>query len=605
MLTVPSSSLDANDDINRTHKENREANRESLGSLHDVQPGVKNIEAISQTWTQSSLISAYIGIFLLAFFTSLEAQTTINLTVYATSAFKLHSLVSTVLVVQNVVNAVAQPPMAMFANVFGRFEAFTFSVFLYILGYIQMAGSNGVRAFASAQIFYSAGSTGIRILTQIFVADTSDLLNRALFSSLPDVPFLITVWAGPPLASNLLSHTTWRWGYGIWTIVLPVAFLPLALTLLLNMRKAAKLCLLPVSPWKGQTIVGGAKTLWYELDILGLLLLSAAISLILLPLTLASKAKDGWHNASIIVMAVIGCVCLVIFPFWEINSKLAPQPFLSFRILTNRTVLAGCAIAFFYFAVFYTSIYPYFNSYLQVVQSDSVTAAGHITQTFSFTSTVSSVIISLAIKYSYHYKYYITTGAAIYLLGIGLMIRYRVEGSSTAQIVGTQIAVGIGGGMVNVPAQLGVQASVLHGDVAAATTIFLTVAEIGGAVGGAVSGAVWGANIPKKLALYLPPEAQADAANIFGNLKVATGYALGAPARTAINRSYQETMNILLIIAASLCVPLVPLSLLMRNYRLDLMDQKVTGKVIGSSKPSGSVQHRDGEDEEQSGGPNI
>lgn len=239
--------------------------------------------------------------------------------------------------------------MAMFANVFGRFEAFTFSVFLYILGYIQMAGSNGVRAFASAQIFYSAGSTGIRILTQIFVADTSDLLNRALFSSLPDVPFLITVWAGPPLASNLLSHTTWRWGYGIWTIVLPVAFLPLALTLLLNMRKAAKLGLLPVSPWKGQTIVGGAKTLWYELDIMGLLLLSAAISLILLPLTLASKAKDGWHNASIIAMVVIGCVCLVIFPFWEINSKLAPQPFLSFRILTNRTVLAGCAIAFFYF----------------------------------------------------------------------------------------------------------------------------------------------------------------------------------------------------------------------------------------------------------------
>lgn len=178
------------------------------------------------------------------------------------------------------------------------------------------------------------------------------------------------------------------------------------------------------------------------------------------------------------------------------------------------------------------------------------------------------------------------------------MIRYRVEGSSTAQIVGTQIAVGIGGGMVNVPAQLGVQASVLHSDVAAATTIFLTIAEIGGAVGGAVSGAVWGANIPKKLALYLPPEAQADAANIFGNLKVATGYALGTPARTAVNRSYQETMNILLIIAASLCVPLVPLSLLMRNYRLDLMDQKVTGKVIGSSKPLDSVQRRDGEDED-------
>lgn len=252
--------------------------------------------------------------------------------------------------------------MAKIANVFGRFEAFTLSVFLYVLGYIQMAGSNGVRAFASAQIFYSAGSTGLRILTQIFIADTSDLLNRALFSSLPDVPFLVTVWAGPPLASNLLSHTTWRWGYGIWTIVLSVAFLPLALTLFWNMRKAAKLGLLPVSPWKSQTFVGGTKSLWHELDIMGLLLLSAGVSLLLIPLTLASKAKQGWHNASIIAMIVIGFVSLAIFPFWETNSKLAPQPFLPFRLFTNRTVLAGCAIAFFYFGMNFFHLHSYFLS---------------------------------------------------------------------------------------------------------------------------------------------------------------------------------------------------------------------------------------------------
>ena len=104
--------------------------------------------------------------------------------------------------------------MAKIANVFGRLEAFSISVFLYVIGYIQMAASNNVKTFASAQIFYSAGSTGLQILIQIFVADTSDLLNRALVSSLPDVPFLITVWVGPPIANSLLAHTTWRWGYG-------------------------------------------------------------------------------------------------------------------------------------------------------------------------------------------------------------------------------------------------------------------------------------------------------------------------------------------------------------------------------------------------------
>ncbi|KAL8927527.1 MAG: hypothetical protein Q9208_002332 [Pyrenodesmia sp. 3 TL-2023] len=459
--------------------------RSSLSSYY--QAGVKNIEAISQTWTKWSLICAYIGIFLLAFFTSLEGQTTINLTVFATSAFSTHSLVATVLVVQGVVNAVIKPPMAKIANAFGRLEAFSISVFLYVIGYIQMAGSNNVKTFAAAQIFYSAGNTGLQILQQIFIADTSDLLNRALWSSLPDVPFLVTVWIGAPIANSLLTHTSWRWGYGIWAIVLPVAFLPLALALFLNMRKAKKLNQLAPFPWKGQSIVGGIKT------------------------------------------------------------------------------------------VFYMSIQPYFYSYLQVVQDNSITAAGYITQTFSFTSTVSSIIVSLFIKYTSHYKYYITAGAAIYLMGVGLMIRYRVETSSTSQIVGTQIAVGIGGGMLNVPAQLGVQASVSHGDVAAATAIFLTILQIGGAVGSAISGAVWTANLPKKLSLYLPAEAQADAISIFGNLTLAKSYPVGGPERIAINRSYQETMNILLIIAVCLAIPLLPLSLLMRNYKLDQVSPDILG----------------------------
>ena len=474
--------------------------------------------------------------------------------------------------------------MAKIANVFGRLEGFSISIFFYIIGYIQMAGSNNVKAFASAQIFYSAGSTGLQILQQIFIADTSDLLNRALFSSLPDLPFLVTVWAGPPIANSILSQTTWRWGYGLWTIVLPVAFLPLALSLLLNMRKAARLGLLPPSPWKGNSIAASAKSLWHELDVMGLLLLSAAISLILIPCTLAATAKGGWDNASIIAMLVVGIICLLAFPLWESSSRLARHPFLSLRLLRNRTVLSGCALGFFYFAVFYTSIQPYFSSYLQVVHSLSVTAAGHVTQTFTFTSTVTAIVTGILIKYTRHYKYFITAGACIYLMGVGLMIRYRVQSSSLSQIVGTQIAVGIGGGMVNVPAQLGVQASVSHSDVAAATAIFLTSVEIGGAVGSAVSGVIWTGNLLPKLERYLPPAARGDASLIYGNLTVARSYMDGSLERTAIDRAYQETMNLLLIVAVCLCIPVLLLSFLMRNYRLDHLDQKVKGTVIGADR---------------------
>lgn len=494
--------------------------------------------------------------------------------------------------------------MAKLADVFGRLEAFSLSVILYVLGYIQMATSTNVQTFASAQIFYSAGGTGLQILQQVFIADTSDLLNRALWSSLPDIPFLITVWIGSIIGNSILKTTTWRWGYGMWTIILPVMFLPLALTLFLSHRKAKKAGLKSSSPWKNANFGTMIKNVWFKLDTGGIILLSAAFALILIPLTVASKTNDGWTSRSIIVMLVIGFICLFVFPLWESSKKLSPHPLIPPDLLKSNTFCAGCGIGFFYFSLFYfvshllrtkiqganhspvtfyLSVQPYFYSYLLVVHQQSVTAAGHITQTFSFTATVASVLISLVIKHTKHYKYFIVSGSLIYLVGIGLMILYRSQGASIWRIIGTQIAVGIGGGVVNVSAQLGVQASTDHSNVAVATAVYLTCVEIGGAVGSAISGAVWGKKIPDKLEQYLPTSSKQNAAAIYDSITNALAYEVGTPDRIAIDRAYQETMKLLLIIAVCVAAPLVPLSLLMRNYKLDQMDQHVKGRVIGGT----------------------
>ncbi|CZR66843.1 probable major facilitator protein MIRC (siderophore transporter) [Phialocephala subalpina] len=541
----------------------------TTSSSNNAQAGVKNIEAVVMTWTEWGLIAAYLSIFLMAFTVSLEQQTVLSLSVFATSSFKQHSLISTVYVVQGVVNAVIKPPMAKIANVFGRLEAFSFSIFLYVIGYIQMATSSSVQTYAAAQIFYSAGSTGLQIIQQIFIADTSDPLNRALWSSLPDIPFLITVWCGSIIGNDIINTTTWRWGYGMWCIVLPVMFLPLSSALFWNNRKAKKLGLTAPSPWRRIGVVQILKSLWFELDIGGIILLSAAFSLILIPCTIASKAANGWQSGDIIAMLVIGFVCLFLYPLWESNKKLAPGSLTPLRLFKSRTFCAGCALGFFYFVVFYLSVQPYFYSYLLVVQNESITAAGHVTQVFSFSSTVASIVISLVIKYTKICKPFICLDSIIYIVGIGLMIRYRTQGVSVSQLVGTQICLGIGGGMLNVPAQLGVQASTDHQNVAVATAVYLMSVEIGGSIGSAISGAVWGKNIPTKLTEYLPAASKQNATTIYNSIDNALAYPVGTPERAAIDRAYQETMRILLIIAIYVAVPLIPLSLLMKNYKLD------------------------------------
>lgn len=165
------------------------------------------------------------------------------------------------------------------------------------------------------------------------------------------------------------------------------------------------------------------------------------------------------------------------------------------------------------------------------------------------------------------------------------MVFYRTEDSPLNVIIGAQMLIGIGGGMCHGPAQLGVQASASHQEVAAATAAFLTLLEIGGAVGSAISGAIWSSNIPDKLVEYLPADTKDQASAIYGSIHLAArGWPMGSPTRVAINRAYQETMTRILLVAVCVATPCIFLSLLMKNYKLDEIDQHVKGVIIGSTQ---------------------
>ncbi|KAK3985540.1 siderophore iron transporter mirC [Cladorrhinum sp. PSN332] len=558
----------------------------------DLQDGVLRIEAVARTWSKTGLMVAYLGIFLMAFTTSLEGQVTYSLSAFAVSSFNNHSLLSTVYVVQGVVNAVIKPPMAKIADVFGRLEAFSICILLCVLGYIQMAASQNVQTYASAQIFYSAGSTGLQILQQVFIADTSDFLNRALFSSLPDSPFLVTVWIGPAIAAAILATTSWRVGYAVWAVILPIAFLPLGLTLLLNGRKAEKLGLIPKKtkkpsrPWRESV-----SHLLTELDFVGTLFLSLGLALVLIPLTLVSRSPAGWKDTHILLMIFSGLFSLlVLFPLWE--SKYASQPLLPLALLKSKTFCAGCALGFFYFAVFYIAVQPYFYSYLLVALNLPVSKAGPITQTFSFASTIAALVASLAIRQlrKPRPRPFILAGAGLYALAIMVLLRTRTRQASLAALFGAQTMLGAGAGLMHVATQLAVQASATstgangHGNVGVATAAFLTFVQVGAAVGSAVSGAVWGRLVPRKLVEYLPEEVKGEAKKIYSSVVVACSYKWGSAEREAIARSYQETITVLLWLALVVCVPVLVMAASVGDYRLDGMGGRVEVEERGERR---------------------
>ncbi|KAL2016542.1 hypothetical protein VTK56DRAFT_3399 [Thermocarpiscus australiensis] len=582
----------------------RSASNDGSSDDSDVQDGVRRIEAVARTWSEWGLVIAYMSVFLMAFTLSLEQQVTYSLAAFAVSCFNNHSLLSTVYVVQGVVNAVIKPPMAKIADVFGRLEAFVISILLCVVGYIQMAASRNVQTYASAQIFYSAGSTGLQILQQVFIADTSDFINRALFSSLPDSPFLVTVWIGPAIAAVILANWSWRWGYAIWAVILPIAFLPLALSLISNVRKAESAGLLNRKRHRhrgkdDESPRAAAKQLFHDLDLGGTFLLSAGLVLILIPLTLVSRSPSGWHDPRILTMILTGLALLILFPLWESHPHLAPHPLLPLPLLKSRTFCAGCSIGFFYFAIFYIAVQPYFYSYLLVALNLPVSRAGPITQAFSFSSTIAALVAALVIRRlsAPRPRPFIITGALLYTTAVAGLLHTRTRSASVASLFAAQAALGAGAGLMHVATQLVVQAAASTGTlhhagehaqqyVGVATASFLTLGQVGSAVGSAVSGAVWGRLVPAKLRAYLPEHVRGEAEKIYASVVVACSYPWGSPEREAIARSYQETITVLLWVALVGCVPLLATAVLVRDYRLDGMGRAGVGRV-GSGEDRG------------------
>jgi SIT family siderophore-iron:H+ symporter-like MFS transporter len=98
---------------------------------------------------------------------------------YATStAFKQHSLQSTISTVTAVFQAMAQPPIAKCADGFGRYRTYFGLVAFYVLGYIIVASSNGIVTYAVGNSIYIIGITGLFFLQNIIVADLSSTRYR-------------------------------------------------------------------------------------------------------------------------------------------------------------------------------------------------------------------------------------------------------------------------------------------------------------------------------------------------------------------------------------------------------------------------------------------
>ncbi|KAL1631238.1 ferrioxamine B transporter [Neofusicoccum ribis] len=555
---------------------------EEFQLLGATSPGVKRIEAIAAHLTLFDRVFLFIGVFLIAYAYSLDGTVRYTYQTTATASFQHHSLLASINVVRSVIAAVGQPTASKIADVFGRVELVLVSIFFYVLGTIVEAASNDVATFCAGAVLYQIGYTFVILLVEVIIGDISSLRARLFFSYIPATPFIINTWVSGDIASSTLIHAGWRWGIGMWAIIYPISAIPLLAALFIAHRRAKKSADLAdyKTPFEILGAGGLTKALFWQLDVIGIILMIAVFALILTPLTLAGGVSETWKTAHILAPLIVGIACIPVFAWWEMRTV---HPLIPFHLLKDRSVWGALGIAMCLNWAWYMQA-DFLYTVLVVAFNESVKSATRITQLYSFASVLMGWFLGAVVFKVRRLKPFIVMGTCLFMVAFGMLIHYRggTSLSHSSGMIGAQVLLGIAGGMFPYPTQASIQAATKHEHLAIVTGLYLGTYNIGSALGACVSGAVWSQVLPGQLEKQLGDAT--TAATVYADpLTWSMSNPVGTPQRQSVITAYRTTQNYLCITGICLSSLLIFFSLVLRNPRLtdeqSLPDAEEDGKA--------------------------
>ncbi|CVK95610.1 related to major facilitator MirA [Fusarium mangiferae] len=536
----------------------------------NAQHGVKAVEATTLAWSKKALAGVFVFMWLIYLTNGFQSQINYTLVPYASSEWESHSLIPVIGIVANCMTAAVYIPLSKILDIWGRAEGFLLMVTFATIGMAMMAASRNLATFCAATVFWQVGWSGLTYSIDVITADSTQLKNRGLAYAFTSSPYMITAFAGPKSAEAFLRNgDQWRWGFGTFSIVLPVVAIPMYVLLRFNLQKAKKQGLL-VNESSGRSFLENIKWGLIEFDAAGAFLFAAGLVIFLLPFSIASSAPKGWDTPYIIAMIILGVVLLAIFGAYE--RYVAPKPFLRFELLTSRTVIGVCLLDFVYMIAYYCWN-SYFTSFLQVVNNLQPSTAGYVNNTFEIVSGVLLFIVGYAMHKTGRFKWILCVGIPLYMFSQGLMIYFRRPGQSIGYLIMCEVFISIAGATFILCMQVGVLAAVEHQYVATALATLSVTGNIGSAVGSTISATIWTNTFYKKLAEYLPESAQADLDAIYESLDSQLLYEMGSPERLAIQKAYGYGQARMLAAGTGIMAVALISLFLIKNYDLRKIKQ--------------------------------
>ncbi|KAK7409431.1 hypothetical protein QQX98_008392 [Neonectria punicea] len=572
--------------------------------------GVSRVEAFNKVLYQSGksgkillwLLGVSIGLTMFAY--ALDQGITSSIfTTMASSTFGQHSSLAAVSTASQIIRAISKPFIGKLADITSRPTTYVVILVFYVVGFAVAASSSTFTAYTVGICFTSVGKSGLDLLSDIIVGDLTPLQWRGFFGAALSIPFVITVPINGFIAEAFVDD--WRWGLGMFAIIVPVLLVPAIITLYSMQQRGEKMGMVTMAASKrvrtgavGDSDQPKGFAYWLRLlreglidiDIFGLIILGTSFSLILLPFTLAESADGGWGNASIIAMLVVGFVLLIAFALFEVY--LAPKPLMTKRILKNRTFLA--AVTIYTFNQTASAVRnTYFSSYIYIIKEWTTYQWTIFLGITTMGLSIMGPIVGLIQSRTHRYKSMMVFGAAARLIGYGLLVQnngHMVQ--DTARLVLAQLIFCLGSFNI-VGARVGSQASVPHEDMASIISLLSLWSTLGSSVGSAISSAIWTNEMLDRMYKEMPGVDEATILELYGNIKtLRTTYEFSDPVRQGAIRAYAFVNGHIAITSLLLAaVPLVA-TFFMPDFYLGKQQNAVTN--TGLDGEAVNVPQREG-----------
>jgi len=357
--------------------------------------------------------------------------------------------------------AISTPIWGKLADLFNRKLLIQIAIVLFVVataaaGFSQDAGM--LIAFRAVQ---GIGAGGLAALSQVIMADIISPRERGRYMGLFGAVMAISTVGGPLLGGFITDTIDWRWNFFI--------ALPFAVAALIIMQRTLRLPTRPKSK--------------VHIDYFGIVLLSTAVSLLLIWVTNAGSTFDWWSTETVLMVGG-ALVATALFIVVELRSK---EPLVPLTLFRDRTftlaVIASIAIGI---AMFGTAVF--LSQYMQMARGATPTEAGLMTIPMIAGLLIASIVIGGLVTKHGHWKPYLILGGV--LLTAGSFLLSTIEYDTNFVLVSLYMfLLGAGVGMTMQNLVLIVQNTAKPTEVGVASSGVAFFRTLGGTVGVSVMGA--------------------------------------------------------------------------------------------------------------------